>query len=76
MLFPTRNQIIIDTHHMNMTCFVGTDVHNKSIEDEANKYGDIIQIDKNDYYYYSSCKLELSNTKEKLFFSNSFLKIK
>ncbi|CAF1649911.1 unnamed protein product [Adineta ricciae] len=36
---------------------LGTDVHNRSVEDEANKYGDIIQIDKNDYYYYSSYKM-------------------
>ena len=41
-----------------------------------NKYGDIIQIDKNDYYSYSSCKLILSNTKERFLFFQLFLQDK
>ncbi|UJR24743.1 hypothetical protein I4U23_006117 [Adineta vaga] len=36
---------------------LGTNVHNSSVEDEAKKYGDIIQIDKDDYYYHSSYKM-------------------
>lgn len=33
----------------------GKDFQNRSIEDESTKYGDLIQIDQIDYYYYSSC---------------------
>jgi hypothetical protein len=35
---------------------LGRDAHNTSVADESNQYGDVIQIDKIDYYYYSSCK--------------------
>ncbi|CAM4839928.1 unnamed protein product [Rotaria magnacalcarata] len=34
-----------------------TNPHNTSVIDESNKYEDIIQIDKIDYYYYSSYKM-------------------
>jgi hypothetical protein len=40
---------------------LGTDAHNTSVVDEAKQYGDLIQIDKIDYYYYSSCKIIVFN---------------
>ncbi|CAF2519917.1 unnamed protein product [Rotaria sp. Silwood2] len=36
---------------------LGTDARKTSVEDESNKYGDIIQIDRIDYYYYSTYKM-------------------
>jgi hypothetical protein len=36
---------------------LGTNDENRIVEQEANQYGDIIQIDQVDYYYHNSCKL-------------------
>ncbi|CAF3536636.1 unnamed protein product [Rotaria sp. Silwood1] len=49
-------QILLNKN-IQLAFVLGRNVDNTSIEDESNKYGDIIQIDNIDYYYYSSYKM-------------------
>ncbi|CAF3521172.1 unnamed protein product [Rotaria sp. Silwood1] len=49
-------QILLNKN-IQLAFVLGRNIDNTSIEDESNKYGDIIQIDNIDYYYYSSYKM-------------------
>jgi hypothetical protein len=39
-----------------MLIILGTNQFNLTMEQESKQYGDIIQIDKIDFYYHNSCK--------------------
>jgi hypothetical protein len=47
----------LQQNSIKLAFILGSSTHNQSIEQEAKQYGDIIQIDKIDFYYHNSCKL-------------------
>ncbi|CAF4070147.1 unnamed protein product [Rotaria sordida] len=55
MTWAQKNRLL--KTNIQLAFVLGTNPHNTSVEDESAKYGDIIQIDKIDYYYYSSYKM-------------------
>lgn len=58
LAFVIGSKIFFFNHFCLSSSFfsLGKDLNNRSIEEESKIYGDLIQIDQMDYYYYSSRK--------------------
>lgn len=47
----------LEENSIKLAFVLGSSTQNLTIEQESKQYGDIIQIDKIDYYYHNTCKL-------------------
>jgi hypothetical protein len=62
------NKSSLSKYDIRLAFVLGTNAHNTSLKEESKKYGDIIQIDRIDYYYYSSCKFISFSIRKIIFF--------